>query len=921
MRPIKLTISAFGSYAGKTVLEMDKFGSSGLYLITGDTGAGKTTIFDAITFALYGKTSGENREPFMLRSKYADVDTPTEVELVFFYKEKIYTVRRNPEYNRPKTRGEGFTTQKAEAELHYPDGRVVTKPKDVDNVIRDIMGIDYGQFLQIAMIAQGDFLKLLLAPTEERQKIFRQIFYTKLYQSLQEKLKSEAQDLKAQCDGVRENIKQHISEITVDENNVLSIEVNKAKKGTLPISDTVILLGELIRQDSLLEDSLNKKIIEADNKLAVVNENLGKIKAHEDAKKRLEVAEKDYSAESENLVKLKKILDEETAKKSGTEKAEKEKAKIESEFPRYDDIDKLEKEIKSLAAKIKKQKQKIAENASSLDGEIQVADELKKELSTLSNAGEEKERLLGKKKTAEDQQNKLKDICDSLDKYYEKTKELEILQEEYKEIFKKAEEAKENYDAKNKAFLDEQAGIIAERLEEGKPCPVCGSLSHPTPAKKSEGAPSEKELKKAKFNADSAQKEAEEKSLDCNSVESALKTQKQEIERQIKSTNLNISFEDAGGFIEREFKRLSEEISALSSEINKETEKKERKNLLEKTIPEKESELEILKNSIEEKKEEAAESEADLKSKKEQSDKEKSKLSFECKKEAEARYDELQRTIRTNKESLKNAEENYNKSDKKKGELRAVIDESKKQLSTVCNLNKEEEERKKEELSQIKNELGRQLKDLHLHIAANKSALEKIISKSGDLDDYEKRYQWVLPLSNTANGKVAGKEKVMLETYIQMTYFDRIISRANTRFMVMSGGQYELKRRKEAEDKKAQSGLDLDIIDHYNGTERSVKTLSGGESFKASLSLALGLSDEIQSTSGGIKLDTMFVDEGFGNLDDDSIDQAMNALSGLAEGNRLVGIISHVSELKNRIDKQIVVTKEKSGGSMANIMT
>ncbi len=209
---------------------------------------------------------------------------------------------------------------------------------------------------------------------------------------------------------------------------------------------------------------------------------------------------------------------------------------------------------------------------------------------------------------------------------------------------------------------------------------------------------------------------------------------------------------------------------------------------------------------------------------------------------------------------------------------------------------------------------------MHSYIASNKSALQKIKLKSGDLDDYEKRYQWVLPLSNTANGKVAGKEKIMLETYIQMTYFDRIISRANTRFMVMSGGQYELKRRKEAEDKKAQSGLDLDIIDHYNGTERSVKTLSGGESFKASLSLALGLSDEIQSIAGGIKLDTMFVDEGFGNLDDDSINQAMNALSGLAEGNRLVGIISHVSELKNRIDKQIVVAKEKSGGSKANII-
>ena len=197
--------------------------------------------------------------------------------------------------------------------------------------------------------------------------------------------------------------------------------------------------------------------------------------------------------------------------------------------------------------------------------------------------------------------------------------------------------------------------------------------------------------------------------------------------------------------------------------------------------------------------------------------------------------------------------------------------------------------------------------------------MNHINEKSGDLDSLEKRYAWIKALSNTANGNISGKEKVMLETYIQMTYFDRIISRANTRFMVMSGGQYELKRRKEAENNRTQSGLDLDVIDHYNGTERSVKTLSGGESFKASLSLALGLSDEIQSSAGGVRLDTMFVDEGFGSLDDESLNQAMKALSSLTEGNRLVGIISHVSELKTRIDKQIVVTKEKTGGSKANI--
>jgi exonuclease SbcC len=198
--------------------------------------------------------------------------------------------------------------------------------------------------------------------------------------------------------------------------------------------------------------------------------------------------------------------------------------------------------------------------------------------------------------------------------------------------------------------------------------------------------------------------------------------------------------------------------------------------------------------------------------------------------------------------------------------------------------------------------------------------LEHVTEKASELETLEKKLTWVKALSDTVNGNLSGKEKVMLETYVQMTYFDRIIARANTRFMIMSGGQYELKRRMEAENKKSMSGLELDVIDHYNGTERSVKSLSGGESFKASLSLALGLSDEIQSVAGGIKLDTMFVDEGFGSLDDESLQQAMQALSSLTESNRLVGIISHVADLKDRIDKQIIVRKEKSGGSKAEIM-
>jgi DNA repair protein SbcC/Rad50 len=244
----------------------------------------------------------------------------------------------------------------------------------------------------------------------------------------------------------------------------------------------------------------------------------------------------------------------------------------------------------------------------------------------------------------------------------------------------------------------------------------------------------------------------------------------------------------------------------------------------------------------------------------------------------------------------------------------------KSQLSSGCALDKDEELEKKTDIENKKGEDDAKSKAIHTRIETNTQALTNIRAKSDSLSELEKRYTWMKSLSNTANGNISGKEKIMLETYIQMTYFERIIDRANTRLMTMSGGQYELKRRREAENNRSQSGLDLDVIDHYNGTERSVKTLSGGESFKASLSLALGLSDEIQASAGGVKLDTMFVDEGFGSLDEESLDQAMRALSGLADGNRLVGIISHVGELKNRIDKQIIVTKDKSGGSRATIV-
>lgn len=294
-------------------------------------------------------------------------------------------------------------------------------------------------------------------------------------------------------------------------------------------------------------------------------------------------------------------------------------------------------------------------------------------------------------------------------------------------------------------------------------------------------------------------------------------------------------------------------------------------------------------------------------------------LSFENKKDALLHLSQLEEQCSIMKKRLEQAQNKENEQAKTIVRLHSILDQQKAQYEQLPEIDPESENETLRALHFQKEETETQRDQANVRISTNGTILENISRKSNQLIELEENYTWVKALSNTANGSLAGKEKIMLETYIQMTFFDKIIARANTRLMVMSDGQYELKRRREAGNNKTQSGLDLNVIDHYNGTERSVRTLSGGESFKASLSLALGLSDEIQSSAGGIRLDTMFVDEGFGSLDEESLEQAMKALSNLTDGNRLVGIISHVGELKTRIEKQILVTKEKSGGSRAEI--
>lgn len=920
MRPIKLTISAFGPYAGKTTLELDKLGSNGLYLITGDTGAGKTTIFDAITYALYGEASGENRKPSMFRSKYAATDTPTEVELVFSYAGKTYTVKRNPEYVRPKARGEGITTQKAEVTLQYPDGRVVTKQGDVDDAIRGIIGLNYKQFLQIAMIAQGDFLKLLLARTEDRKVIFRQIFKTQLYQDIQENLKQETGELNSQCTAARNSIKQYIEGISCDDSNVLSIEVNKAKEGTMPTKEVVDLLEKLLKKDDERNMALQKSVEDLDKQLEIVNGNLGKIEAKENAQASLEQTQKKLAAEMETSQKLNAVFLTEKEKIPERDKLTGVVAKIESEYARYDALAAIEAQIGKIETDIAAHEKEQQRNQKQYMSNVESFGKLRAEYESLAEAGAGKEKLINQRDKAKDKQTKLSNLAGAFVSFHDLNDNLVLLQSEYKKAADAYEDAENDYEAKNRSFLDEQAGIIAETLKEGKPCPVCGSLQHPCKAQKSKKAPTEAQLKKAKDIAEKHRKSVENKSGQCKEAKAALDAKVVETEKYIEALWPSVSFEEAESRILDEQAAISANIYELNHAISEEEKKVKRRAELSEIIPEKEAALKEKEKKISSDNAELEAEKAALNEKKTQREKEKKSLQFTSKAEAEKEVKVKEKAIKEIRSAYEKAQEALVVSNEKIAGYKASIEELTKRLSFDCNFDKETELKKKGEIMEKRTRDNDLTKTLHSHIEANKKALKNICTRSDELDALEKRYAWMKALSNTANGNITGKEKIMLETYIQMTYFDRIIARANTRFMIMSGGQYELKRQREAESKQGQSGLDLDVVDHYNGTERSVKTLSGGESFKASLSLALGLSDEIQASAGGVRLDTMFVDEGFGSLDDESLDQAMKALLSLADGNRLVGIISHVPDLKNRIDKQIVVTKEKSGGSKANIV-
>lgn len=918
MRPLKITMSAFGPYAGEVTLDMQKLGKSGIYLITGDTGAGKTTIFDAISYALYGEASGNYRENTTLRSKYASADTPTFVELEFEYNNEIYKINRNPEYPRPNKRGEGFTKQSANAELVMPDGSVITKIKDVSAKVEEIIGINKNQFSQIAMIAQGDFRKLLNCETNERSKIFRKIFKTEPYHNIEIKLSSLFNELKRNREKEKSGIEQYINQLKCNENDTLSIELERAKSGDVLIEDVIKLAGEIINKDTLEYTKTQKNIESINEEIEKINSN---IKLYENQ----EATKKAYAKASAKLEELKtKRNDCEKAYKSA--EAQRERLDdltrkinlINSKMPKYDELKSLENNINERIQSFEKSNNLLKlkqREITLLEKEI---DEKSKALEEVKGADLLAQKLTVQKEEINKKAEALKELKTEIDRCKAEQKNLKNAQSFAKSALDEYGALENEYNQIYIAFFNEQAGIIADELKDGEPCPVCGSTSHPNLARKSENAPSQADVESAQ----NLVKKAQEKADKARDTASALKSRVDEISANVKSAAKKLFGTDDNVFDDynSNINALKKEYDCTLALLKTANEKLNLYQKLDKEIPKIQEKQKSLSDEISKLNTQKASDEAFISENTKRVTSIKSELDFESAdlaKDKLKEYTNLSNDIQNAIEKSKNAFDDIkSKYDTQKG-TKASLENALKEFKEIdlASLNE-----KSLKLNEYKKDVDKTAKSLYSRIESNKLLVDNISEKRDILKGYDDKYVWLKALSETANGDISGKEKITLETFVQMTYFDSIIRKANIRLLTMSDGQYELVRRSDAETLKKNEGLALDVIDHFNGSTRSVSTLSGGESFMASLCLALGLSDEIQSSNGGIKLDTMFVDEGFGSLDGEALDRALSALTSLSQGNRLVGIISHVDALRDRIDNKIVITKDRTIGSNAQII-
>ena len=932
MRPLRLTLSAFGPYAAQTTLDLEKLGKGGLYLITGDTGAGKTTIFDAITYALYDHSSSGIREGSMLRCKYADDKTPTFVELEFEVHGVRYTVRRNPEYQRPKTRGEGMTTEKADATLTYPDDRPpVTKAKDVTAAVQEIIGLDYNQFSQIVLIAQGQFTKLLNASTEERSRIFRKLFRTQRYAQLQERLQAEAAALNQQRTTQNAKLDSLLGGLQFSPEDPDAEALRALCAQTVPETALTLLDALTARQAAALEEA-GTALQTTEAQLDKVQQQLGAAAQAQRLAQQLAARQAELAAARPALDAARAEADRHAGDAAQLDALTAQVTQAQSALAAYDALDALcrqQTEARDAARLAAAQAHKRRTQLDSLNAALAAAET---ELSALADADTRLLALQTRSAQLAQRGEALAKLEQRLAECQRQAKRAHKAQESYRVAAAAQDEARTRQNTLERAFLDAQAGLLAESLTEGAPCPVCGSTHHPARALLPHTAPTQAQVEAARQTAAEADRQAQNASAAAQSALAAANEAKISLRRDAE-TLLPERFTAPEGTVPLTFALmtnvLAEETAALqTTQADCATQCRQaeadcrRKAQLEADRQNKTRQRPALEQAAAEADRSAAAQNASADALEGQIAERRAALPYPRRADAQAALDKLEAdrsALRTGMDTaqrrLKQAEQTVAAAEAAVEALRTQQTAAQKELPARS---AEELTAQQTALTAARETLRSREKQLSAQLLPNRKTAAQYRAAAEARQTLESRWQWVSALAATAGGTLTSKQKIKLEAYIQMNYLDRILRYANTRLMQMTAGQYELERI-GAENQRSQSGLDLGVIDHYNGTRRSVKTLSGGESFKASLALALGLSDEVQSSAGGIRLDTLFLDEGFGSLDEESLELAIRVLSGLTEGDRLVGIISHVGALKDRIDRQVVVHKARTGGSTVEL--
>ena len=924
MRPLRLKMTGFGPYRDTNIIDMESLGRGGLYLITGDTGAGKTFIFDAITYALYGDMSGSGRDSKSVRSQYSSDGEKTEVELTFEYCGHKYRVTRNPEYSRAKKSGSGFTKQTAGASLIKPDGSVVDGTSKVNEEIRTILGIDRGQFCSIAMIAQGEFRKVLNAGTDERQKLFRKLFNTQPYSMLAEELKElNRKNQEKYNDSIR-GINLCLSSVVCSFDETLSDELEKLKerseKEESVTEDICEILSSVIDSGAKRSESIAEELKAVDEKLTGLNNTIALARDHRKNANNLETARDAVPGLEAAVKSAKKALDSANEKKPLIEKLESEAALIEASMTAYDELETVRTEITGL-------QKDLGSKADELEAALTEAEKLGREVSDseeqleqLRNSGEDLIKVRNAVEKKLSRITALDTLIAEIGKTGKLSESLKIQQDELVPVIDEADGLEDEHRRMLSAYMREQAGILAETLKEGEPCPVCGSVHHPVPAELSKDAPSEDEIEEKEKEAKKARDKA------SHMIAEVQKTKGNLDAVTISTSALAVretgceDLSGAEGSAKAELISLKESLKELRGSETDLQEKASKAADLNEALP-------GLRKALEEKKTKAQDIEkvinalnASLAAAEARHIQIKKDLAYESReaaensrasKAAEAKRlrDEIDKAVRDENNAV--SEKKIN--DAKITELEKVVSGYEPVDEDAAVAAAAAAETEKGELTESGINIASELKSAE-------AALGSVRSGAEEIGKIRREHEIIDSLSRTANGMLTGKERITLESYVQSFYFERIIRRANIRLKMMSDGQYEFVRAGGAGDKRHLTGLDLSVLDHYSGTERPVSTLSGGESFMASLSLALGLSDEVQASAGGIRLDTMFVDEGFGSLDSETLEKAIRTLTELSEEDKLVGIISHVEALKSRIDHQIVVTKDRDAGSRATVI-